>query len=718
MPNTLTSIFVSSPATEPVEAPHPNTGVYVTGTQAVAGGPWTVVHTLITKTNTPLTMVGRLKNFPTVTVSVVATGGPNGNGNIFNNILATPTGAAATATSSTALSVAVSSIANQTAYRLLSATTAAGPFTQIYQGTGASYPHGGLTASQKVYYQWQYVGGGYYDDSPLSTVFSGATSAAGPQYQLAMITDSRGCYPGDTGTNTTSSVWALTQARITAGSTFTGTIVHHGYPGGTPADYLNTAYTNTNQYTTVKPAGQSAIQYLLSQLDATKTPVIIISGGCNGGTIADIKAIHDAIHAAVPGALTIVDPILNALSSNPSGVPSRAATNAGIHAGVGTWAQDEGQSYNTPQIYADDAPNDSLFFWNPDAITGLSKAHLTTVGNTMQSENYAQAYARQMGITLTPANPVTTQSSTSVYQNNAGLRYSGGSWTNYAPNAQYIGGFGAASASDSASFGFTANCYGWRIITPTCAAGGAIKAVEAGASIATGTQYSIDAVATPALPAIIMSKFYGSTLAVHTVDVLHNASATGTTLFNNLIQFCDATGVFPAISNGVNFTPALFTAVGGATLTGAVLQGVPGSNFGNQGGYDTTVLNVPASGYLEIDLGTVSLAGSTAAILAGVSIPANINLGTPRYAHQLHAWFFGTGASCQVWDNGAGGAQFSYTAGQRFSMRLFAAKTDYYIDTVLKSTTATANPAQVEIDVALKDGDSLVNSVRWRIVTP
>ena len=177
MPNTITSIFVSNPATEPVEAPHPNTGVYVTGTQATVGGPWTVVHTLITKTATPLTMVGRLKNFPTVTVSVVATGGPNGNGNIFNNVLATPTGAAATATSSTALSVAVSSIANQTAYRLLSATTAAGPFSQIYQGTGAIYPHGGLTAAQTVYYKWQYVGGGYYDDSPLSAVFSGATSA-------------------------------------------------------------------------------------------------------------------------------------------------------------------------------------------------------------------------------------------------------------------------------------------------------------------------------------------------------------------------------------------------------------------------------------------------------------------------------------------------------------------------------------------------------------
>lgn len=179
MPNTLTSIFVSNPATEPVEAPHPNTGVYVTGTQAVAGGPWTVVHTLITKTTTPLTMVGRLKNFPAVTVSVVAAGGPNA-GNIFNNVLATPTGAAATGTSSGTINVTVSSIANQAGYRLLAGDASTGPFTQLYQGTTASYLHTGLAALQTKFYSWQYVGGAgtFYDDSAVSAVFSGTSTAA------------------------------------------------------------------------------------------------------------------------------------------------------------------------------------------------------------------------------------------------------------------------------------------------------------------------------------------------------------------------------------------------------------------------------------------------------------------------------------------------------------------------------------------------------------
>ena len=173
MPNTITSIFVSNPATEPVEAPHPNTGVYVTGTQAVAGGPWTVVHTLVSKTSSPPTITARLKNFPAVGASGVVSS------NVLNNILATPTGAAATGTSSSAINVAVSSSANQTAYRLLAADTSTGPFTQVYQGATASYPHTGLSAAATKFYKWQYVGGGYYDDSPLSAVFSGAALAAG-----------------------------------------------------------------------------------------------------------------------------------------------------------------------------------------------------------------------------------------------------------------------------------------------------------------------------------------------------------------------------------------------------------------------------------------------------------------------------------------------------------------------------------------------------------
>ena len=59
MPNTLTTIFRSSPASLAVEAPHPNTGVYLTGTQ-LADGTWQIIHTGVTKTASPLTITGRL----------------------------------------------------------------------------------------------------------------------------------------------------------------------------------------------------------------------------------------------------------------------------------------------------------------------------------------------------------------------------------------------------------------------------------------------------------------------------------------------------------------------------------------------------------------------------------------------------------------------------------------------------------------------------------
>ncbi|AWM31369.1 SGNH/GDSL hydrolase family protein [Hymenobacter nivis] len=168
MPNTLTTIFTSTPASEPVESPHPNTGAYVLGTQ-LANGTWQVIHTLVTKTSTPPTVTGRLKNFPAVAASVVASG------NVLNNVLAQPTGTSAVASSASAINATVSSNANATAYRLLTAMAAAGPYSPLYQGAAAGFAHTGLTAGTTYYYEWQYVGGGYFDDSPVSGPFSGST---------------------------------------------------------------------------------------------------------------------------------------------------------------------------------------------------------------------------------------------------------------------------------------------------------------------------------------------------------------------------------------------------------------------------------------------------------------------------------------------------------------------------------------------------------------
>ena len=191
MPNTLTTIFRTVPSTEPAEAPHPNTGVYVTGTQ-LADGTWQVVHTAITKTASPLTMTGRLKNFPAITASIVASG------NILNIQQPAPTGVSAVGSSATSISVTANSGANATAYRFLSSSAQAGPFALLVQQAAATYNHTGLAAGAVVWYQMQYVGGGFYDDSPVSAAFSGtaALAALANDYALLVVGDSTAALTG------------------------------------------------------------------------------------------------------------------------------------------------------------------------------------------------------------------------------------------------------------------------------------------------------------------------------------------------------------------------------------------------------------------------------------------------------------------------------------------------------------------------------------------
>ena len=199
MPNTLTTIFTSTPSTEPVEAPHPNTGVYTTGTQ-LANGTWQVIHAGVTKTATPPTITGRLKNYPTVGASIVASG------NVLNNVLAVA-GASAAGTSATAVNATVSSATGVSAYRLFGAATQAGTYTQLYQGAAASFAHTGLSASTAYWYKWQYVGGGFYDDSVVGAAFSGTTTVAGAYpaqaIRLAVAGPSLYCGVGSSGGSAT-----------------------------------------------------------------------------------------------------------------------------------------------------------------------------------------------------------------------------------------------------------------------------------------------------------------------------------------------------------------------------------------------------------------------------------------------------------------------------------------------------------------------------------
>ena len=415
MPNTLTSIFVSNPATEPVEAPHPNTGVYVTGTQATVGGPWTVVHTLISKTATPLTMVGRLKNFPAVTVSVTATGGPSA-GNIFNNILATPTGSAATGTSASAIGVAVSSIANQTAYRLFASDTSAGTYTQIYQGTAASFPHVGLTSAQTKYYKWQYVGGGFYDDSPLSPAFFGTVTPgvlAGVDLHLigdSIIVGTRGGAVGND---------LLAPIILSRFTTQNLRVTTHGYSG------QNADYVRTQVAAIAATRDTTASKVTVAFVNLAANDVINFNGGQGARDHAALLTAD--LYAAGFSYVYFIE----AMNRNDS-YAANFFINTTRHFDDERVILRGLERANSPKyhdgtialdatVLAATASTEEPFFFAVNDLDSLSKVHLTANGNHWYAEAMAQKAAVLLGATLpaitlpTPPAAVTPTTSTATF---------------------------------------------------------------------------------------------------------------------------------------------------------------------------------------------------------------------------------------------------------------------------------------------------------------
>lgn len=93
--------------------------------------------------------------------------------------LAAPANAQATATSSTALSVTASSVANAAGYQLYTSATQAGAYAKLGGVlTTPSYSHTGLSAGQTQWYKWVAVGDGVnYRDSAQTAAFSGTTAS-------------------------------------------------------------------------------------------------------------------------------------------------------------------------------------------------------------------------------------------------------------------------------------------------------------------------------------------------------------------------------------------------------------------------------------------------------------------------------------------------------------------------------------------------------------
>lgn len=399
MPNSLISVFVSTPATEPVEAPHPNTGVYVTGTQAATGGPWAVRHDNVTKTATPLTMVGRLKNYPAVTVSVVATGGPNGNGNIFNAIPAAPAGLSATGTS-TGINVTASTSPNGLANRILASDTATGTFLQIYQGTASQYPHP-VAAGATKYYRYQYVGAGFFDDSPLSVVFQAtATAGATGKFLYIAVGDSITFGYGTTATATTPATYPngyVPAALTRLGNPASVTLRLRGFSGQTYQWYQTNELANDLAFIDANLSLYDAVIVTLAfgANDLTKQYPAQDQGPA--GAYSHQQAVANAYRAKGPKIKIILGAVMNRIDSysTPTFDTDRTQFNNLMSANFPSYADAYNDPASQPTMWGSSAPGNTNYFFD--------QVHPNNAGAAIMAELYAAKLAPYFNLVLAPA---------------------------------------------------------------------------------------------------------------------------------------------------------------------------------------------------------------------------------------------------------------------------------------------------------------------------
>jgi hypothetical protein len=381
----------------------------------------------------------------------------------------------------------------------------------------------------------------------LAVTVTAGTGTGKNGYFYVQFGDSRVGYPGNTGTEYTTSTTALVQKRFVDAGKSDITYLKYGWPGWTASDALTNTGANGNQYSSTKPNGVTAVNDLISQLPADKYVIIQVGFLANGGEVADVKAVHDALKASGKVDYTIGTLVLNRLDQYfPSGLPNRAAKNSAVMAGVGLWNNGYSHTDNYPQIYSDEAPNNSFYFWSPDFV-GLSKVHLTTEGNKLQAEADAQELARIIGFTL-PALPTSTSPLTSIsieQDSNLLTYYPAGQWQAFSANPAYSSGTGGACNATDSYVSFTGTFYGVRFVTPRSNLGTALELVIDGQVVATGTCYSASPPTSADPLTVIMSKVYASA-AKRTVIARRAAGGTNTNYqFNDLIQFSDANGIFP-----------------------------------------------------------------------------------------------------------------------------------------------------------------------------
>lgn len=482
--------------------------------------------------------------------------------------LPAPTGLAVTAMSGSN-GASWNAVTNASSYRLQRAPVSngtAGSFGTIYEGGDTSYTDATATAGMTYDYRVKALGGNGYLESGYSTAVRVTTASAGTNYQFFHAGDSLVAYHGETGTtNDQTSVPALTTDRLQRAGR-AETVSRHGYPGWTAAQFMNETGANPNADTTVKPSGQTALAYLISQFDKTKTIIVEVGFLTNGGEVSDLQALHQALKQA-GAAYTFQDLVLN----KKGDVPSRAAKNAAIMSGVGVWSNGYTHVNEFPQMYADDAWQNTYYYWSPDFV-GITGVHHTTAGNEALAEYSAREFARLAGFVLPVENAGAVAVAENVENDDARVLYPTGTWSGYSLSPVYSSGYGATSADDDASFGLSFLSPAIRLYTPQGANAGSIVLTVTdtnGAIITTKTATQAGSAACK-----LIAEITGLPAGRKTVTVTHApGTPTGTLLLSDAWALSDTNGGFlvPAPASDVLITWAPDTIItatdGGNTLT-------------------------------------------------------------------------------------------------------------------------------------------------------
>jgi autotransporter-associated beta strand protein len=251
---------------------------YILDRGTTSSGPWTQIYSGSTASYPDSGL-----QFGTTYYYKVCSSGSGGTSAFCSPVAAAtlsgvPTGLKGTATGPQSISVTWNTVSGVTTYTLQSATSASGPWTQIYSGSTASYPNSGLQSGSKYYYEVN------SSTSTGSSAYSSAVSMTTPP-TVSIIS------PVGGQVFTSSPITVIGSASDTGGTGLTGVTVTNTTNGSTDSQSLSGTSASYSISGIVLAAGQNVINVqssdnsgfhsVVAAVTITYSPPTWTGGGAN-----------------------------------------------------------------------------------------------------------------------------------------------------------------------------------------------------------------------------------------------------------------------------------------------------------------------------------------------------------------------------------------------------------------------------------------------------